>query len=389
MHGRLLQPLQRNRMQVVHVITGMQVGGAEMLLSRIAPLQVQQGLDVSVVCLGPPGPISEKLTAAGVPLTHLGAKGMLHFPKALWQLYRLLKKQAPDVVHTWLYHADLLGGLASYLSGTPVLWSLHHAGVGKSELKRSTYRILKILAKLSHSVPASILSCAQVASRTHASIGYATEKLHFLPNGTDCSQFCPQPQLAAALRESLGISATDLVLGIAGRYHPLKDYPNFLAAVAILQEKMPHVHVLACGHGVDEANPALQPLSSTLPHPERLHLLGNQSQLAGFYSALDLFTLGEAMACGVPCVATDVGDCAFLLADTGLVAPAEDPQALAAAWVKLLSLSTDARHALGQAAQERIRSQFGIQESLDHLKSCYLRATAEKPQVTAPSPQTA
>jgi glycosyltransferase involved in cell wall biosynthesis len=365
-------------MKIVHVITGLQTGGAEMLLARVAPLQQARGHSVEVVCLTQEGPQSAKLATAGISVSHLNARG----PWGLWQAYRrlrqYLREQRPDVVHTWLYHADLIGGLAARACGVPVVWALHHAGVARHELKLSTYLIVRWLARLSRRLPQRILSCSQLGLEAHAALGYARHKLSFLPNGTDCQHFQPHPGLGERLREKIGIPASALVVGIAARYHSVKDYPNFFAAAVELQQTHPQIHFLACGQGVEPSSPEIQ----VQRLPQNLHLLGAQQDLPAFYSALDIFTLssrteafpltlGEAMACERPCVSPAVGDAASLLSDTGKLCPPQDPVALAAAWRSLLELSSEQRSALGKRARQRIVEHFSMEQLLDGYEAAY------------------
>ncbi len=375
---------------IAHVITGLQVGGAESLLARLAPLQ-SKTQRVMVICLGPPGPISGTLEAAGITTHHLGAGGLLSLPMAWLRLRKLLKKFRPQVVHTWLYHADLLGGLAARSLRIPVVWALHHAGVAKHELKPATYAIVRLLAKFSARIPFRILACARGAIDSHVAIGYARPKCYFLPNGTDTDTFFPNPVSGATWRAERKLPTNASLIGIAARNHPLKDFPNFFAAVAQFQQKTAHqpaereVHFLACGQGISQNSPEIATLHANLPFPEKVHLLGPRKDLPQFYNAVDIFTLssrseafpltlGEAMACGTACVATDVGDTAFLLADTGAVCPAQNPTALAEAWLSLLDRPAAEIAQLGEKARQRIVSEFSLKEMAERLNEHYAAA---------------
>jgi glycosyltransferase involved in cell wall biosynthesis len=381
-------------MKVLHVITGLNVGGAEMLLCRAVAALQQRGIESEVVCLGPTGPLAEKLAEQKIPLHCLGMQGLASLPSAIWKLRRLLKASAPDAVHTWMYHADLVGGIAAKLAGgIPVTWSIHHAAIGKADLKRSTYWIVKALAILSRWLPRRIISCSRSAGFAHADVGYRGDRMQIVPNGVDTGSYQPDASAGEAIRVSLGIPSSAQVVGIAGRFHPLKNYPLFFESAIRLQQVMPDVHFIACGKDVTAANPEIETLLKGAPDRSKFHLLGMRADLPALYNAMDLFTLtskseafpltlGEAMACGLPCVSTDVGDCRVLVGKCGAVVPPGEVVSMAGAWKSLLQLPKEEFAALGQVARERVVEHFSISTMLDAYTSIYREISAPKTPVS-------
>jgi glycosyltransferase involved in cell wall biosynthesis len=189
--------------------------------------------------------------------------------------------------------------------------------------------------------------------------------------GFDPGAFRPDAAAGRALRRQLAVPEEAPVVGIAGRFDVFKDYPTFFAAAAALRRRLPGAFFLACGEGVTESNAELLALVREPGLRERCRLLGRFSEMPKFYAALDVATLtsvsegfpnvvGEAMACGRPCVVTDVGDCADMVGETGLAVPARRPEALAEGWEKLLSLPAPERARLGAAARARVETEFSL-----------------------------
>jgi glycosyltransferase involved in cell wall biosynthesis len=199
-----------------------------------------------------------------------------------------------------------------------------------------------------------------------------------IANGIPLGKNNHRAEQAAAVREELGIPADAMLIGSLTRYVPEKDIPNLMQAIQLLQEAGASAHFLLAGEGMDAGNPALQALLENIPDKAKVHLLGVRTDAARLIAALDIATLSsqreafplflaEAMAEGVPCVATDVGDIAEFVADTGLIVPVNDSVALAQAWSTLLQQSVAQRQVLGKLARQRVASRY----SLDAVVTAY------------------
>lgn len=361
-------------MKVLHVITGLGVGGAETMLLRLI-----EGADTEVshmvVSLTDAEPLGREIEEAGAPVTALGMRGVAHLPKAVLRLRRLVREQEPDVVQTWLYHGDLVGALAARGLGVPIAWNLRHSDLSRNRNKRSTLLTMKACALLSRRIPTRIISCSATAIATHVEAGYDPSKMVLIPNGFDTNQFNPAPEGRVELRRELGLGPDALVTATVGRYHPQKDPATLLKAAGNVLPHRPRGHLVLVGRGFTTDNGELMRLIDDHGLRGRVHPMGLRRDVARLDAALDLFisssageafpnAVGEAMSCGVPCIVTDVGDVSDLIGETGRIVPPRDPEALAAAWAELLDKSDSERATLGKTARRRIQERFSMQSIL-------------------------
>lgn len=360
-------------MKILHVITGLEVGGAETMLLRLLT-DPSPGLRHSVVSLTGSAPIGPRLEAAGVPVSALGMRGILDLPRAVRAVRRAVRREASDVVQSWLYHADLVAGLATWGVDVPVVWNLRHTDLSAERNKRTTLWVVRACARLSHRVPARIISCSAAAAAVHAAGGYDGSRMTVIPNGFDTDTFRPDPESRIAVRRELGLAGEATLVGTVGRFHPQKDPGTLLAAAARVLPDRPNAHLLLVGRGYTADNGELVDLIGHQKLRDRVHLLGPRDDIPRLDAALDVFVsasagegfpnaVGEAMACGVPCVATAVGDTPELVGDAGYLVSPMDPGALAVAWADLLDLGATERAALGQRARKRIERCFALESS--------------------------
>ena len=360
-------------MKVVHIITSLKMGGAEVMLLRL--LQQLRGGDYDpyVIGLSTPGDISDQLTELGIPVEALGTRKGVPDPATLWSIASTMRRVRPDAVQTWMYHSDLAGALAARLAGNPpVAWGLHHSNLSPEFIKRSTLWTAKACARLSHYLPAAVVCCAESTKQLHADFGYDAGKLLVIPNGFDLDVFRPDPAARAEIRQELGIPHETPVIGMLARFHPQKDHRNFVRAAGLIRREREDVRFLLCGWSMDWDNSELVSWVDEAGIRDRIHLVPRRPDANRVQASLDVgvlssqggeampLTIGEAMACGVPCAVTDVGDAALLVGDTGRVAPPRDPNALAAACLELLTLSADERARLGRAARARIAERYSL-----------------------------
>jgi glycosyltransferase involved in cell wall biosynthesis len=362
--------------KIAHVITTLDLAGAQLLLHRLVARLDPAEVTGEVISLGPTGPVARLLEEAGWPVTALDmAPGRVR-PRDVVRLARELRRIDADVVHTWMYHADLLAGLVARLvTRSRVMWSLHQSALPADEMRQSTRAIARGNALLSWVLPRMIVSTSWSARDFHAGLRYRRSIVRVIPTSFDVPARPPKD----VLRRELGL-APDLPIVIrVGRFHAQKDYATFLRAMDLVLAEHDDVHVVAAGEDVMANNPAL-PLPSDPGRRSRIHLLGERADAPALVAECDVavsssafgestpLVIGEAMAAGVPVVTTDVGDSARLVGETGRVVPARDPQALARATAELLQLGAAERCGLGRAARDRINDQF----SLDDMVSRYV-----------------
>jgi glycosyltransferase involved in cell wall biosynthesis len=369
--------------RITHIITSLDTGGAEMMLYRLAEGLKQRQFEQQVICLRPAGSIAAELIKSGIPVSGLGMDASRPSLKEFQKLVRLIKIQKPDIIQTWMYHADLLGSLAAQFAGHPaVIWGIHNAGISPASMKTSTRFVARCLAVLSRWLPVKIIVCSESALNFHAAYGYDRKKMVFIPNGFDLSLYKPLPGAGKAIREELGIPLTASVVGIVARFHPDKDPGNFIRAATHLVKQNPDVYFLMCGEGFSDQNTDLTRLIPAGLKP-RMILTGTRLDIACIINALDLFTLssareafpltiGEAMASEIPCVATDVGDIKKMIGETGLVVPRQNADALAMAWKKMLNLAPDERAELGKLARKRIFENYRLEDVVDKYVNLYM-----------------
>ncbi len=371
--------------RILHVITGLHVGGAEVTLLRLLSQFNRETFLGEVVSLTDVGVVGERISALGLRVRALGMQPGLTVPAGLFRLARWIRQDPPHVIQTWMYHADLVGGLAAKLAGqTPVVWGIRHSNLDPRSSKRTTIWTARACARLSRSLPERIVCCSEASRRVHAALGYAVERMVVIPNGFDLDAFQPNEDARREIRNELGISDSVPLIGAIGRFDPQKDYQTFLEAASILHEWLPEVRFLLCGDGLTLENPELRRWIETSSLRDNFHFLGPREDVTRVDAALDIAcsssaygegfsnAVGEAMACGVPCAVTDVGDSARIVGDTGRVVPPRSPQALAVAWRELVAIGSAARRQLGAAARERIAASFGLEAMVARYEALYL-----------------
>jgi glycosyltransferase involved in cell wall biosynthesis len=336
-----------------------------------------------VVSLTEDGPVGERLRALGVGTTQLGMSRGLPSPAAVVRLAWLLRRLDAVIVQTWMYHADLVGGLAARLAGIRgIVWGIRTSTLDPRSTRRATLWTRRACAALSRSVPATIVSCSQVAARHHRDLGYAADRLRVIPNGFETDRFRPDLDSRARVRAELGVQEETFVIGMAARHDPQKDHPTLLRAFARARASAP-MHLVLCGADVTADNPAFAAPIAELGLGGEVSLLGPRDDVERVVAGWDAAALssrygegfpnvlGEAMSAGIPCIATDVGDARELVGNTGIVVPAEDPAALCGAMVQLAHEGTDARAVRSAAARARIVREFSIEAIARRFEDLY------------------
>ena len=362
-------------MPILHVITSLWLGGAETMLCQLLEHTDRKKFSPTVVSLRPEAELAKRVRAAGVTLHCLDmSPSPKHMVRGLRELKKIMREVRPALVQTWMYHADFLGSLAarSLSPRPPVVWNIQHGEMNPAETKPASLWLMRILGPLSRWLPDRIFVCSRAAIETHAKFGYARKKMIHIPNGADCTRFKPDESARHQIRTELGIPQDSPVIGMAGRFNPQKDYANFFGAVRIFQLSDPRAHFVACGTKVNKENPVLAKLLSQCPDPSRVHLLGPRQDMPRIYPAFDIATLSsahgegmpvtlcEALACGVPGVATNVGDSADVVGPSGRIVPPRDAAALAGAWRVMFNLPPEERVELQRLARHRVQKNFSL-----------------------------
>lgn len=359
-------------MRILHIVPDLNAGGAEMMMKRLIEAHLDNPhYEHRVVSLRGSGAVGPLLTAMGVEVETLGLKSVRQLPGTVRALRRRIQALRPDIVQTWMYHADLFGGIAARLGGCRrIIWGVRTTGTRRDAGgSRLTLIIRQACARLSASLPARILYVAESARRLHEALGYDRSKGVVIPNGyvlppeTDGAE-------KLAIRRRLGLPEEALLVGSAGRWSPQKDFPTFVAAASIVASRLADAQFVLIGRELDRGNARLARLLREAGLERRFHLLGERRDIDACLAALDIFALSsiqegfpnvvaEAMAAAVPCIATDVGDAALLVGSTGIVVEPRRPDRLAAA-IAELAAAPGTRRELGRQARARIQEHFSI-----------------------------
>jgi glycosyltransferase involved in cell wall biosynthesis len=356
-------------MKVLFVVTNLIAGGAETMMTEVALRGKRDGHEVTVISLTGDAPLGARLREADIPVHALGLSFRYPDPRAVFRIAGLMRSFRPDLVQTWMYHSDLLGGLATLLAGRPPLvWAIHHTAADPETLAPRTRWVLRLNAWLSNWLPNQIICCAESARTTHIAAGYRADKMIVIPNGVDVNRFQPQPTARSDVRRELSLAPETFLVGLCARFHPTKDHGTFIKAASLFHRDNPDAHFILTGTEVNENNPALTKLLDEAGIRAHCHLLGQRADLPRLLPALDVLVsssrsealsliIVEAMACSVPCVVTDVGDSALIVGESGRVVPAGDPPAMAAA---LQTLRASRLNELGMQARQRVESLYNL-----------------------------
>ncbi len=379
-------------MRILHVITGLQSGGAEAMLYKLLSASHGQQFTHHVIALTSGGPFEEKIRDLGVEVETLDLTMPFVGPGAILRLRRHIAEIGPDIVQGWMYHADLLASLALKWpcrdgARPPHIWNIRLSEIDPRYIGRATRLVIRCLAVLSHKAPAAIVINAEASRQTHIAAGYTAEKFQLIPNGFDLEKFRPDPEARAALRRELGLAPDTLLVGMAARFDPQKDYPAFFAAVEKVIAQRGNVAFVACGSGVAVTNPAIARAIDGGDLAQHVHLLGRRADMERIYPALDVYVstaigegfanvVGEAMCCAVPCIVTDVGDSRAIVGDSGIAVPPADPAAMARAIIALLDRPAHNRQAMGTHARERMRD-FSIAAVARQFEEMWRRIAAD------------
>jgi glycosyltransferase involved in cell wall biosynthesis len=378
--------------RLLHIITGLSIGGAEMMLYKLLSNIDREKFDIQVISLTDIGPIGKKIQHLGIQVEAVGmrrgVKGLISV-NSFFKLQALLRKYNPDVVQTWMYHADLIGGLATKIAvNAPVVWNIRHSNLAPNINKKTTIWAAKACARFSKFVPKKIICCSEASKRVHIDLGYDESKMIVIPNGFDIEKFKPDTEARKKLLNELQIPENSFLIGLVARFDPQKDHHTFIRAAKILSKEHPNVHYILCGEGVTWGNKELADWIKDVNLQDRFHLLGRREDIPKIMASLDVLSssscgegfpnvIGEAMACGVPCVVTDVGDSAYVVGDTGIVVPPKNPGELAKGLKKVIDTNEIKRKQIGLMARNRIMQLFEIHRIVKKYETLYEELCAE------------
>lgn len=377
-------------MNILHIIVDLEIGGAELMLKRLLEAQKKKGdFHNIVVSLTSIGSIGRELQLKGIEVHAMEMKSNLMFPFIVWRLARLIKNSSIDLVQTWMYHADLIGGLAARISGScPVIWGVRSTKIPQGILS-ITYWLVRICAIFSYWLPSRIVCCSESAKNEHESLGYFKKKLITIPNGYNFSVFDAQVNSRKKARSLIGYSDRDIVIGIVGRFDPLKDFNNFICAASKLSLLSLNVKFLMIGRGLDWSNSVLADWIKSKGLEYKFTLLGEKSDIPYYLSAMDIFCMSsfyegfpnvvvEAMAMGLPCVVTRAGDADKIVHDKNYVVSVKDSSALSEALFRMCNLKLKDRQLIGELSSKKVRLEYDINNISTQYENLYSTTIANE-----------
>ena len=348
-----------------------------MALSRQLLCEPRDTQNVSVVSLTDLGDLGGPLKAQGYTVHTLGLAGAFSLVTVFFKLLGLFRREKPDVVQTWMYHADLIGGLAARLSGCKkIYWGVRCTTVPIGS--RVTYWLMKTCARLSRLVPYKVICVADAAKQSHIEYGYDPSKLVVIGNGFEIERFDRHKLLNSGQQINFKKQDNELVIGCVGRFHPDKGQDLLIAAAKQLVELVTaeqlalKLRFVLVGRDCDQQNQQLIELVESEQLTDNFTLYGQSNNVPAVLAGFDISCmpsrtegfpngLGEAMAMGVPCVATDVGDAKALGGDTVTVVTSHDVNALTQGLLEMIKMTNGQRELLGQRCAARIRQHYSIE----------------------------
>lgn len=372
------------RIRVLFLTHSLQLGGAETQLAMVAGRLDRRRFDPSVLSFYGGGPLEAELRDRGVSTNSVNKRGRTEVVGFVARLAVAIRRTKPHIIFSFLTFPNVAAAmLRPAWPRAKLIWGIRYAHVdlGRRDL---SWRMMFALEKRLARRPDLVICNSRAGRQRILTHGVATNRVEVIYNGIDAIRFSPDPKAGHELRKELELPHSALLIGLVARWDSLKDHATFLRAASMLASKRPEARFLLVGRGIDSSNSELANLLRENGIGDRTYMLGERTDVPRVMAALDIATssslgegfpnaVGEAMACGVPCVATDVGDCAHLIGDTGkLVAPAA-PQALASAWKQFAHLTADERRVLGQAGRDRIVAKFTPDVMVQRTASCFER----------------
>lgn len=362
------------RLKILHIITGLKRSGAEKVLLRLVGNLDSFSHTVVSLTAQTTDDLTNEFKNIGINVYHLNIepRRFITLLKCL-KLFKIIYRIKPDIMQTWMYHADVIGGLIGKLSGIKtIIWNIRNGTLPKHA---SIQLIVRLAAKLSYWLPTTIISCSKNAILFHNTLGYDQKKFTHIPNGIDCKAFVINKEARKNFKETLNIPEDIKCIGLVARWHAQKDIPTFLKACNLVEKQRNDIRFIMAGKNLDIHNQELNKMINSFNGlHEKMLLLGGQNNICNIMNGLDVLcmtssfgegfpnVIGEAMACGVNCVATDVGDAGKIIQNMGYTTPIGDAQEIAKGILELL---------VQPKSQDELRQHIIKHYSLEKMTSNY------------------
>ena len=368
------------KIKILHLISTTGVGGAERNLQRLVYGIDGEYFSNTVASMTTMGSVGNKIRENGFPVHALNMKKGIPDPRGIYHLKRLVSHYQPDIIQCWMYHANLFGLFFSHKRA--LVWNIRCSDMDLSRYGFVYKYTVKAGAVFSR-IPDVVIANSFAGKEFHEGLGYSSRKWEVIPNGFDTDLFIFDKDSGNKIRLESGIPLDASVIGYIARLDPMKDHETFFNAAHLFLKKHPDAHFLLAGRDVEKDNPLIMNYLQGSNQLDHFHMLGQRQDIPQVLSALDIAssssswgeglpnTIGEAMAIGLPCVVTDVGDSGVLVGDTGHVVPKNNPQALSTAWTQLLDAGHDNLCAMGEKAKKRIQKHYNLDSTIKAYETLY------------------
>lgn len=354
---------------IFHVITGLGIGGAETALLQLLKASAGTESEHVIFTLSTKDDLTEAVRKTGARVIPLRTSGLTSIIGSVLRVRSLIKSERPLLLMTWMHHADLFGAvLKCFCPSLPLVWNIRCSKLEVGYLPKRNLQIVNLLAKLSW-LPAAIVSNSYAGQREHIAVGYRRKGWRVLHNGFDTETLARDPEVSLQMKEKLGYPAEAILIGLIARYHPMKGFDLFIRAAGRLACSEKSVHYVLVGNEVHDQNQELLNMIVAAGLEGRVSLLGQRQDIPNIMTMLDVVVsastsegfpnvVGEAMACGTPCVVTDVGDSAVLVGEVGKIIASGDEDGLVSALSELINMSSEEFEDLRYLTRSRIVSYF-------------------------------
>ncbi|MDJ0911023.1 MAG: glycosyltransferase [Woeseiaceae bacterium] len=375
-------------LRVTHVITGLNVGGAERSLLTLCQKSARAGLEASVVCLSKPGAISPLIEETGVPVRHLGLTSPMSAARGLLSVRSAVRSFSPHIVQGWMYHGNLAALWARPRSAR-VVWNVRQSMHRPDLFKFATRAVIRANAWLSRRADTIIYNSA-VALDQHEAFGFSGERSVRIPNGVDLERFDSSAYDRGQVRQSFGLDSNHLVFICVGRVHAIKGHGILLDAAKRFLPQHPDARLMIVGRGADWASAPFASFADDEAVREQTILVGEHDDVPALLAASDVFVnasltegfpnaVAEAMATGLPVVATGVGDTAYLVDDCGRVVDSDDPEQLSSAMSDIAAADASERADRGARGRARVSECFSLDILAERYASLYRDLQTARP----------
>ncbi len=371
-------------MKIIFLIRSLEVGGAEHQMAMLSSKLAESGFDVKVLVFYQKGAFQEMLQKAHVQVLTLNKKSRWDLLGPLVRLFKICKQEKPDIVYSFLPVANLLAIALHYcLPKIKAIWGVRASNMELKHYDWLSRLVSKIESMLSHYANAIIVNSYRGQTEMQR-LGFKNKSMMVIPNGINVEKFSPDTSKREKIRKEWQVKESEYLIGHVARLDPMKDHETFCKAAALLSKRLDNVRFVCIGEGSYTYLENLKALASRLGLQDKLIWAGMRKDVEDVYNAFDLFcsssafgegfsnVLGEAMSMGIPCVATDVGDAAFILGDMGYVVPARDAKALAEACYKALTLKNISRDGI----RNRVVENFSLATMVERTKCVFEKLCA-------------